>query len=123
MLHRYEGKKIRVTTEDGEMITGIAESLPSGYGLHEFDRAEESVQLGDVLLFKSDIRKIEIPEDREGGEPETFEELMADLLEKPYWIVDILPEQVPENADGQYFSVERYFLRPARRRALRRRYA
>ncbi len=46
-----------------------------------------------------------------------------ELLQTPYWIVDILPEQVPENADGQYFSVERYFLRPARRRALRRRYA
>ena len=33
------------------------------------------------------------------------------LLEKPYWIVDILPKQVPENSEGQYFKVEQYYLR------------
>lgn len=32
------------------------------------------------------------------------------LLNKPYWVIDILPEQVPENSAGQYFAIERYFL-------------
>ncbi len=32
------------------------------------------------------------------------------LLEKPYWIVDILPKQVPENSPGQYFAAEEYWL-------------
>lgn len=35
-----------------------------------------------------------------------------DFLTKPYWIIDILPKQVPANADGQYFTIEKYFLSP-----------
>ncbi|MBQ6150614.1 MAG: hypothetical protein IJJ03_03065 [Mogibacterium sp.] len=33
-----------------------------------------------------------------------------ELLQKPYWIIDILPEQVPSDSPGQYFAVEKYFL-------------
>ena len=32
------------------------------------------------------------------------------LLNKPYWVIDILPEQVPEDSAGQYFAIERYYL-------------
>ena len=32
------------------------------------------------------------------------------LLSEPYWIVDILPKQVPSNSGGQYFTIEKYFL-------------
>jgi len=35
---------------------------------------------------------------------------VEDLLQCPYWIVDILPSQVPEKSPGQYFAVEKYFL-------------
>ncbi|MBR5963117.1 MAG: hypothetical protein IK000_03085 [Bacteroidaceae bacterium] len=34
-----------------------------------------------------------------------------ELLEGPYWIVDILPKQVPAGGGGQYFRVEQYYLR------------
>ena len=33
-----------------------------------------------------------------------------ELIEKPYWIIDILPKQVPADQGGQYFKVERYYL-------------
>ena len=33
------------------------------------------------------------------------------LLNKPYWIIDILPERVPEAGAGQFFAVEQYYLR------------
>lgn len=33
-----------------------------------------------------------------------------ELLQTPYWIIDILPKQVPKDSPGQYFSVEEYFL-------------
>lgn len=33
-----------------------------------------------------------------------------DYLEKPYWLIDILPKQVPANSRGQYFKIERYWL-------------
>jgi len=33
-----------------------------------------------------------------------------DYLEKSYWLIDILPKQVPANSRGQYFGIERYWL-------------
>ncbi len=33
-----------------------------------------------------------------------------ELLQTPYWIIDILPHQVPEDSPGQFFAVEKYFL-------------
>ena len=125
MLSRYNNKQIRITTEDGSVFTGTAETLPSGYGLHEFDRAEESIQIDDVIIFKSEIKAVEVLSDSGPGVvmPGRFDDLMGDLLEGPYRIVDILPEQVPGDADGQYFAVERYFLQPDRIRPLRRRFA
>ena len=125
MLSRYQDKEIRMTTEEGAVFTGIAEVFPSGCGLHEFGREEESIRLDDVVLFKSDIRSIEelskaAPED---ADPRRFDDRMGELLEGPYWIVDILPEQVPADGRGQYFAVERYFLQPERIIPLRRKYA
>ena len=125
MLHRYQDKEVRITMEDGSVFTGIAEVFPSGYGLHEFGREEEGIQLDDVVLFKSDIQSIEnvakiAPET---ADPRRFDNMMGELLEGPYWIVDILPEQVPADSKGQYFAVERYFLQPERIVPLRRKYA
>ena len=31
-----------------------------------------------------------------------------ELLQLPYWNIDILPEQVPKDSPGQYFAVEKY---------------
>ena len=33
-----------------------------------------------------------------------------DLLNTPYWIIDILPMQVPKDRPGQYFKIEKLFL-------------
>ncbi|MCR5310024.1 MAG: hypothetical protein K6E32_01250 [Lachnospiraceae bacterium] len=33
------------------------------------------------------------------------------MLEKPYWILDILPKQVPKDSPGQYFAIEDFFLK------------
>ena len=35
---------------------------------------------------------------------------IEELLQCPYWIIDILPLQVPKDSPGQYFVVEKYFL-------------
>ena len=37
------------------------------------------------------------------------ETLIEELLKKPYWIIDILPKQVPADSAGQYFTVEEYY--------------
>ena len=43
---------------------------------------------------------------------ETYEvkKTVEELLQCPYWIIDILPSQVSEDSPGQFFSVEEYFL-------------
>ena len=35
---------------------------------------------------------------------------IEELLQCPYWIIDILPSQVPKDSPGRYFVVEKYFL-------------
>ena len=47
---------------------------------------------------------------------------IEELLEKPYWVLDILPEQVRKDSPGQYFAVERYFLEPSRMAAVKERH-
>lgn len=37
-------------------------------------------------------------------------EKIDEMLTKPYWVVDVLPEQVPETSDGQYFKIAQYLL-------------
>lgn len=37
-------------------------------------------------------------------------DIIENLLSKPYWLIDVLPKQVPAESAGQYFKVERYFL-------------
>lgn len=34
---------------------------------------------------------------------------IEEYLEQPYWVIDILPKQVPANSGGQYFSIEEYY--------------
>ena len=38
-------------------------------------------------------------------------DIIDDLLGKPYWIIDILPKQVPRLSCGQYGKVEHYYLK------------
>ena len=40
-------------------------------------------------------------------------DIIEESLKKPYWIVDILPKQVPERSPGQYGAVEQYYLKDA----------
>ena len=125
MLQGFNNKRVKVTTEDGRVFTGVGEVYPSGYGLHVFDREEESICIGDTCIFLTDIKKIEL---LDGGreraiEAREYDGLIETLLEKPYWIADILPEQVSKNAEGQYFAVERWYLQPERLETLRRKFA
>ena len=49
--------------------------------------------------------------------------IVEGLLEKPYWVVDFLPCQVPEDSRGQFFAVERYYLNESRHEHLCRQFA
>ena len=42
------------------------------------------------------------------------------LLERPYWVVDLLPMQVPAHGAGQFFAVEQLLITGPRGESLRR---
>ena len=70
-----------------------------------------------ICLYNPGSREgLEIPRDRYDG-------LIGDLLERPFVIVDILPEQVPADSAGQYFAVEACFLEPGRITQIHRKFA
>ena len=41
---------------------------------------------------------------------EDLDKIVERLLEKPYWVIDMLPCQVPQDIRGQFFAIERYYL-------------
>jgi len=45
-----------------------------------------------------------------------------ELLEMPYWVADILPRQVPRDSPGQYFAIERHYLREPQITAIKQRH-
>ena len=85
----------------------------------EFERAEEKVQ--ELRNISRVLAEQEADSETEATEAE-IEKIEA-LLEAPYWIIDILPEQVPENSGGQYFAVEEYFLHEPQRSAIKQKHA
>ena len=58
-LDQYTDKIIHVADHWGNHFTGIASSFPPGYGLVEFDREENSVNVNRCQIFESDIAQIE----------------------------------------------------------------
>ena len=44
-------------------------------------------------------------------------------FEKPYRLIDILPERVSADAKGQYFRIEQFYLQPDEKRRIFRRFA
>ena len=59
LFNLYEQKLIRLTDDQGNTFTGVADTFPAEYGLHEFGREEEGIQLGEYTIFKSQIGKVE----------------------------------------------------------------
>lgn len=125
-LSRYDGKKVRIRTEDGKIFAGRAAVYPSGYGLHEFNKPEESIRIRNTYVFLSEIRTIDVIPERivPSDDPNRYDYLLDYLVnDVPCRIADILPAQVPKEAAGQYFAVDRYFRQPERFARLHRKMA
>ena len=52
-----------------------------------------------------------------------FDEIVERLLETPYWVIDLLPMQVAQDSNGQFFAVERYYRQDPRQERLCRQFA
>ncbi len=59
-LSEYHHTLARIVCKNGDSFTGPCEWYPSGYGLQEYDREEESLQIGDCVFFAEEIRDIEL---------------------------------------------------------------
>ena len=52
-----------------------------------------------------------------------YDEIVEGLLEKPCWVIDMLPMRVPQDSAGQFFNVEQYYLQEPQHERLCRRFA
>ena len=52
-----------------------------------------------------------------------YDDAAQALLESAYYVIDLLPRQVPEKSGGQFFAVEEVFLQPEQLQELYRRFA
>ncbi len=52
-----------------------------------------------------------------------YDDIVELLLEKPCWVIDLLPMRVPQDSAGQFFNVERYYRQEPRHEGLCRRFA
>ena len=59
-LSKYHNTTVRITCESGDVFTGGCEWFPWEYGMSEFGREEESLRIGEYMIFEDDIRKIEL---------------------------------------------------------------
>lgn len=52
-----------------------------------------------------------------------YDKIVELLLDAPYWVIDLLPKQVPQEGGGQFFAVEQYYLKEPQHGRLCRQFA
>ena len=55
----YGQKLIRLTDDQGNTFTGVADPFAAEYGLREYGREEEGLRISEYVVFKSQIGKVE----------------------------------------------------------------
>ena len=58
-IKKYDNKRVRLKDFLGDIYEGIAMHNSADYNYHEYGVEEEGLQLGCVLFYKSQIKKIE----------------------------------------------------------------
>ena len=56
----YDNKIVRIADNSGKIFTGEADSFSADYGMHEFGRQEQGIQLNGYTVFEKDIEKLEV---------------------------------------------------------------
>lgn len=60
LFSMYDGKLIRLTDDQGNTFTGEADALSAEYAFHEYGREEEGIQIGEFVIYRSQIARVEI---------------------------------------------------------------
>ena len=69
-----------------------------------------SIKVGDLMNYFHKSAKFADCMERD------YDEIVERLLDMPYWVIDLLPMQVPQNSAGQFFDVEQYYLQEGHKR-------
>ena len=56
MIRNSSGLRI----DQGNTFTGVADVLPAEYCMHEYGKEEEAIRLGDFVIYRSQMQKVEI---------------------------------------------------------------
>ena len=59
-LSEYDGKRIRLTTKDGEIYEGVCEYDNREYNCDSFGVDEEGLEMPGFVFYKSEVKRIEI---------------------------------------------------------------
>ena len=59
-LAKYDNTTVRIVCEGGETFSGACAWFPPEYGLSEFGREEEGLQIGDAVIFSGEILQLEL---------------------------------------------------------------
>ena len=59
-LSKYNNTTVRIACTTGEVFTGACEWDDPEYNLHEYGVEEESLRIGEYIIYKSLIREIEL---------------------------------------------------------------
>ena len=65
-LREYDGQCVRIIDNRGDAFDGICSYNSEEYSEHEFGRAEECLQIENLLFYRSDIQSIKSLENRNG---------------------------------------------------------
>lgn len=60
LFSMYDEKLVRLTDDQGNTFTGEADAFPAEYALHEYGREEEGIRIGEFVIYRSQIAKVEI---------------------------------------------------------------
>ncbi|MBR6918181.1 MAG: hypothetical protein IKN38_08360 [Clostridia bacterium] len=58
-LGRFDGRRVRIVSADGEVYEGLAYHNNADYNYHEFGSYEEGLEISNCLFYRSDIKEIE----------------------------------------------------------------
>ena len=60
LFSMYDGKLIRLTDDQGNTFTGEADAFSAEYGMHAYGQEEEGIRIGEFVVYRSQIARIEI---------------------------------------------------------------
>ena len=104
----------------GEMAYSFENTMYGTLGPERTIWNEEAVEAMKKAETKQNNKKKKPVSEIKGGHE--MKKTVDELLQCPYWIVDILPSQVPADSPGQYFTVEKYFLQGDRLKEIKQKH-